>query len=84
MLLICTGTKLVLNGSIISCRNPETKFFTVKSSLPDRHTTKYFVTNIMPLLDRWEEGREGRDEVTDTQRLGKGGGGEQCSINTCT
>ena len=28
----------------------------------------------MPLLDRWEEGREGRDEVTDTQRLGKGGG----------
>ena len=29
-----------------------------KSSLPDRHTAKYFVTNIMALLDRWEEGRD--------------------------
>ena len=34
----------------------------------------------MPLLDRWEEGREGRDEVTDTQRLGKGGGGNSAQL----
>jgi len=47
-----------------------------KSSLPDRHTTKYFVTNIMPLLDRWEEGREGRDEVKHPKVRKRGG--EQC------
>ena len=45
-----------------------------KSSLPDRHTTKYFVTNIMALLDRWEEGR---DKVKHP-KAGKRGGGEHC------
>ena len=44
-----------------------------KSSLPDRHTAKYFVTNIMALLDRWEEGR---DKVKHP-KAGKRGG-EQC------
>ena len=83
MLLICTGTKLVLNGSIIGCRNPKEnssllKMHQTKPSLPVRHTTKYFMTNIMPLLDRWEEGREGRDEVKHP-KAGKreGGGGQQ-------
>ena len=49
-----------------------------KSSLPDRHTTKYFVTNIMALLDRWEEGREGRDKVKHPKAGKRGAGGEQC------
>ena len=31
----------------------------------------------MPLLDRWKEGREGRDEVKHP-KAGKRGGGEQC------
>ena len=77
MLLICTGTKLVLNGSIISCRNPEKnsyllKMHQTKPSLPERYTTKYFVTNIMPLLDRWEEGMEGRDAVKHPKAGKKG------------
>ena len=48
-----------------------------KSSLPDRHTTKYFVTNIMALLDRWEEGR---DKVKHP-KAGKRGGGGIVNIN---
>ena len=46
-----------------------------KSSLPDRHTTKYFVTNIMALLDRWEEGR---DKVKHPKAGKRGGGGAHC------
>ena len=38
----------------------------------------------MPLLDRWEEGKEGRDEVKHPKAGKGGGGGKQCSINTCT
>ena len=55
-----------------------------KSSLPDRHTTKYFVTNIMALLDRWKEGREGRDKVKHPKagkRGAGGGGGNSVNIN---
>ena len=48
--------------------------YQTKSSLPDRHTTKYFVTNIMALLDRWEEGR---DKVKHP-KAGKRGGGGHC------
>ena len=49
-----------------------------KSSLPDRHTTKYFVTNIMALLDRWEEGR---DKVKHPKAGKREGGGNIVNIN---
>ena len=51
-----------------------------KSSLPDRHTTKYFVTNIMALLDRWEEGRD-KVKHPKAGKRGGGGGGDIVNIN---
>ena len=33
----------------------------------------------MPLLDRWEEGKEGRDEVKHP-KAGKGGGGNSAQL----
>ena len=52
-----------------------------KSSLPDRHTTKYFVTNIMALLDRWEEGRDKVKHPKAGKRGAGGGGGNSVNIN---
>ena len=55
-----------------------------KPLLPVRHITKYFVTNIMPLLDRWEEGGEGGegwDKAPKGWEKGGGGGGNSVNLN---